>query len=76
MPVDNVISAPDVGTIYEVPICYHERGLDRQLTRHFRLEDERSVGNGLDLSRWDQIVVMTPGRSLGPDRRSDREAVI
>ena len=31
-------------------------GLDRQLTRHFRLEDERSVGNGLDLSRWDQIV--------------------
>ncbi|HCH57660.1 MAG TPA: CTP synthetase, partial [Rhodospirillaceae bacterium] len=56
VPVDNVISAPDVGTIYEVPICYHERGLDRQLTRHFRLEDERSVGNGLDLSRWDQIV--------------------
>ncbi|RZO36177.1 MAG: CTP synthase [Rhodospirillaceae bacterium] len=56
VPVDNVISAPDVGTIYEVPICYHERGLDRQLTRHFRLEDERSVGDGLDLSRWDQIV--------------------
>jgi len=56
VPVDNVISAPDVGTIYEVPICYHERGLDRQLARHFRLEDERSAGKSLDLSRWEKIV--------------------
>ncbi|MEE2997474.1 MAG: CTP synthase [Pseudomonadota bacterium] len=54
--VDNVISAPDVSTIYEVPICYHERGLDRQLVRHFRLDDDRADGNGLDLGRWDQIV--------------------
>ena len=53
VPVDNVISAPDVGTIYEVPISYHERGLDRQLARHFRLDE---TVNGLDLSRWSDIV--------------------
>ena len=53
VPVDNVISAPDVGTIYEVPISYHERGLDRQLAKHFRLD---ATDNGLDLSRWSDIV--------------------
>jgi CTP synthase len=53
VPVDNVISAPDVGTIYEVPISYHERGLDRQLAKHFRLDE---TVNGLDLSRWSNIV--------------------
>ena len=53
VPVDNVISAPDVGTIYEVPISYHERGLDRQLAKHFRLA---STVIDLDLSRWSDIV--------------------
>ncbi len=53
VPVDNVISAPDVGTIYEVPISYHERGLDRQLAKHFRLD---STVIDLDLSRWSDIV--------------------
>ena len=56
VPEENVISAPDVSTIYEVPICYHERGLDRQLARHFRLGQECDVENRLDLSRWDEIV--------------------
>ena len=55
VPEDNVISAPDVGTIYEVPICYHERGLDRQLARHFRLGNECDVDD-VDLSRWNEIV--------------------
>ena len=55
VPEDNVISAPDVGTIYEVPICYHERGLDRQLARHFRLGKECNV-DYVDLSRWNEIV--------------------
>ena len=53
VPVDNVISAPDVGTIYEVPISYHERGLDMQLAKHFRLDE---TDHGLDLSRWSDIV--------------------
>tara|TARA_B100000686_G_C16774032_1_gene967182 strand:- start:1120 stop:2751 length:1632 start_codon:yes stop_codon:yes gene_type:complete len=53
VPVDKVISAPDVNTIYEVPINYHERGLDRQLTDHFRI---KALEKELDLGRWDRIV--------------------
>ena len=53
VPVDNVISAPDVSTIYEVPISYHERGMDIQLLKHFRIDD---AAHALDLSRWTDIV--------------------
>lgn len=53
VPVGNVISAPDVGTIYEVPICYHERGMDEQFCRHFGIENDAGA---LDLSRWSDIV--------------------
>ncbi|GAB4180379.1 MAG: CTP synthase [Thalassobaculales bacterium] len=49
---DNVISAPDVGTIYEVPIRYHQGGFDVQVLRHFGLPTEREP----DLSRWTGVV--------------------
>jgi CTP synthase len=51
--VDSVIPALDVSSIYEVPIRYHEEGLDTQLLRHFRLPH----GDGPDLSRWRDIVL-------------------
>ncbi|HSA80567.1 MAG TPA: CTP synthase, partial [Geminicoccaceae bacterium] len=47
-----VIAALDVENIYEVPIRYHEEGLDNQLLRHFGLPHEREP----DLSRWQEIV--------------------
>ncbi|MDX1540080.1 MAG: CTP synthase, partial [Geminicoccaceae bacterium] len=50
--VDGVIPALDVKSIYEVPIRYHEEGLDTQLLRHFRLPHESKP----DLSRWHEIV--------------------
>ncbi len=53
VPVDNVISAPDVGTIYEVPLSYHERGMDDQLCRHFHIDESRAR---LNLDRWTEIV--------------------
>ena len=46
-----VIPALDVESIYEVPIRYHEEGLDTQLLRHFRLPHEQ----GPDLGRWLEI---------------------
>ncbi len=52
VPVDNAIAAPDMDTIYEVPISYHERGFDVQVCRHFSLQDEP----GPDLTRWSEIV--------------------
>jgi CTP synthase len=48
---DNVIPALDVGTIYEVPLSYHAQGLDKQVIKHFGLEDKE-----VDLSLWKDIV--------------------
>jgi CTP synthase len=47
-----VIPALDVGTIYEVPISYHEAGMDREVLRHFGLPYEIEP----DLSQWRRIV--------------------
>ena len=47
-----VISAPDVGTIYEVPLVYHEQGFDVEVCRHFGID----VTGEPDLSRWRNIV--------------------
>jgi CTP synthase len=47
-----VIPAEDVRSIYEVPIKYHEEGLDTQLLRHFGLPHDEEP----DLSRWEKIV--------------------
>ena len=49
---DAVVAALDVDTIYQVPISYHQEGLDREVLRHFRLPFESEP----DLSRWQQIV--------------------
>ena len=49
---ENVIPALDVKSIYQVPISYHEQGLDTQVCKHFGLLDAPEP----DLSRWEQIV--------------------
>ena len=46
----DVIGAPDVGSIYEVPIRYHEEGLDTRILSHFGLDTSTP-----DLSRWEEI---------------------
>jgi CTP synthase len=47
-----VIPALDVDTIYQVPIAYHEEGMDREVLRHFNLPHEDEP----DLSRWQRIL--------------------
>ena len=47
-----VIPALDVSSIYQVPISYHEEGLDVEVCRHFGLPCEAEP----DLSRWEEIV--------------------
>ncbi|MBT5047174.1 MAG: CTP synthase [Rhodospirillaceae bacterium] len=49
---ERVISAPDVSTIYEVPLVYHEQGFDVEVCKHFGID----VGREPDLSRWENIV--------------------
>ena len=47
-----VISALDVDTIYQVPVSYHEQGLDEQVCKHFGLTSAPKP----DLTRWKRIV--------------------
>ncbi|HET6605746.1 MAG TPA: CTP synthase [Rhodopila sp.] len=53
-----VIPALDVDTIYEVPIAYHQEGMDREVLRHFGLPHDDEP----DLSRWQRILntIRTP----------------
>ncbi|MGC6411684.1 MAG: CTP synthase [Candidatus Puniceispirillaceae bacterium] len=46
-----VIVAADASNIYEVPLAYHKEGLDREICRHFGLEDKAP-----DLARWTDIM--------------------
>src|SRR5262249_55017911 len=58
---DAVISARDVDTIYEVPLAFHEQGLDASILRLLGLP-ERPI----DLTRWEEIVrrVKAPRRRV------------
>jgi CTP synthase len=47
-----VIEGLDVSTIYQVPMSYHEQGLDQEVCKHFALESKTSP----DLSIWERIV--------------------
>ena len=49
---EQVISALDVDTIYQVPISYHEEGFDEQVLAYFGLDDAPPP----DLTRWQDIV--------------------
>ncbi len=49
---ESVIPALDAASIYEVPLRYHEEGLDREVLRHFGLS---SYGEP-DMTRWNRIL--------------------
>jgi CTP synthase len=48
---DAVIAARDVGNIYEVPIVYHNEGLDEKITQQLNIWAKKP-----DLSQWEGIV--------------------
>ena len=51
MRPDAVILAEDVRNIYEVPLAYHEQGLDEQVCAHFGLDSKKP-----DLNCWRDIA--------------------
>lgn len=54
---ENVITAKDAGSIYQVPIAYSQEGMDEQVCRHFGIDTAKYPN---DLSKWQHIVdVMT-----------------
>jgi CTP synthase len=52
VPKSAVIPALDARNIYDVPLQYHEEGLDDEVLRAFRIEDARQP----DLARWHDIM--------------------
>jgi CTP synthase len=48
-----VISALDVKTIYEVPLAFHEQGLDSLIVEDLRLNEQFP---NVDLKRWRELV--------------------
>jgi CTP synthase len=48
-----VISALDVGTIYEVPLAFHEQGLDDLIVTDLHLKEQFPTA---DLTRWRELV--------------------
>ncbi len=58
VPETAVIQALDARSIYEVPVRYHQEGLDTEVCRHFNLLN----GAGPDLGPWSGIVerLMSP----------------
>jgi CTP synthase len=51
VPVRSVISAEDVGCIYELPVKLHEQGLDDQLADHLNIWSRPP-----ELARWRRVV--------------------
>jgi len=51
VPVEAVIPARDVSSIYQVPLALHEHGLDRLIVDHFALD-----ASDADLGEWRRMV--------------------
>ena len=49
---ENVITARDADSIYQVPIAYSEEGMDKQVCKHFGINCETPA----DLCKWQHIV--------------------
>ena len=56
-----VIESPDVSTIYQIPLVFHEQGFDELVCRRLGLE-----GRALDLTAWQEMVrrVTHPARKV------------
>jgi len=63
---DAVIAARDVDTIYEVPLAFHDQGLDESIIKLLGLP-----ARPIDLSRWEEIV-----RRVKAPRRRCRIGVV
>ncbi len=51
VPISSVIAAPNANSIYEVPIIYHNNGLDTEILKFFKLDHKKKP----DLSKWIKI---------------------
>jgi len=51
VPISSVIAAPNASSIYEVPMIYHQNGLDTEILKFFKLDYKKKP----NLSKWQAI---------------------
>lgn len=51
MPVENIISAPDIDSIYEVPINFEKEGVGLKILKKFKVKAKKKDGKA-----WQQLV--------------------
>jgi CTP synthase len=51
VPISSVIAAPNASSIYEVPLIYHQNGLDTEILKFFKLDYSKKP----DLTKWIKI---------------------
>ncbi len=51
VPISSVIAAPNATSIYEVPLIYHQNGLDTEILKFFKLDYSKKP----DLTKWIKI---------------------
>ena len=66
LPVEAVVSARDVASIYEVPLRFREQGVDDQVLSHFGIE-----AGPPDLTEWEELV-----RRVGAAERTVRIGLV
>ncbi|NRB10297.1 MAG: CTP synthase [Rickettsiaceae bacterium] len=60
VPKESVIEAPDVKTIYQIPMTYHKQGLDKRVLDIFNLPKAKNLKSNTDnfipnLNHWEKI---------------------
>jgi CTP synthase len=71
LPSEAIVSACDVGNIYEVPLTFHAQGVDDFILDHFGLEAARP-----DLSRWKEPIERSERAGRSPNGRTVRIALV
>ena len=51
VPIENVVSAKDVGNVYEVPLAFREEKVDELVLRHFGIDAPEP-----DLTGWESMI--------------------
>ncbi len=62
IPSENIISAPDVKSVYQIPLNFEKEGLGTKILGRFELKPKRNP----DWTRWEELVknVESPKKSI------------
>jgi CTP synthase len=71
LPSEAIVSACDVNNIYEVPLTFHEQGVDDFILEHFGIEAPVP-----ELARWKEPIERSARAGRSPNGRTVRIALV